>query len=570
MVDWYDVQQLSATGLKTVISSVFGNFADKREIQAALSENCPFYYSARDDIWIDYISDLGDGFNATYTMAHLMAQDQLSIQGKSLPRGKLLIMGGDQVYPTPEKEEYKNRLQGPYNAAFPWDNEDPDRPHLFALPGNHDWYDGLTNFLKLFCQGRALGNWHTQQKRSYFALQLPHRYWIWGIDVQLNADIDKPQQDYFAEIVKNEMENGDKIILCTAEPAWVYRSLHEKNESFNRLQFFINKHIYLKDEEESESKKKFRLLATITGDFHHYSHYEEQPTDGQAGSHLITAGGGGAFMHPTHMLQSTLHIEDTFKAELKETFPSKSASRKLAWLNLAFPVLNRTMAVFLGIFHLFTTWFLQSTTHTVEGENSFMEQLARIEFSFQNISEMLPVLGKALAHSPAVIFLNLLLLVGIFMFTDVKSGRGKWNYVAGGPHSMLQFMNLYFLIWLFSWLNLGILHMRLDSLWQVLLFSLEMIVIGGLLSGLIFGIYLLVSTLIFESHPTEAFSSFRGTGYKNFLRIHITKDEVCIYAIGVKRVVTNWKNIGTQEKPTYTGDEIQPTLIEKISIPVKN
>jgi hypothetical protein len=34
--------------------------------------------------------------------------------------------------------------------------------------------------------------------------------------------------------------------------------------------------------------------------------------------------------------------------------------------------------------------------------------------------------------------------------------------------------------------------------------------------------------------------------------------------------VTNWKNTGTPEKPRYTGDEIQPTLIEKISIPVKN
>jgi hypothetical protein len=140
------------------------------------------------------------------------------------------------------------------------------------LPGNHDWYDGLTNFLKLFCQGRSLGNWHTQQKRSYFALQLPHGYWLWGIDVQLNADIDKPQQDYFAEIVENEMNVGDKVLLCTAEPAWVYQSLDKKNLSNSRLQFFINNYI-LCEEEDSPLAKQLRLVAILTGYLHHYSRY---------------------------------------------------------------------------------------------------------------------------------------------------------------------------------------------------------------------------------------------------------------------------------------------------------
>ncbi len=36
MVRWYNVRLLAVTGLKTLISSLFGNFADKREIQAAL------------------------------------------------------------------------------------------------------------------------------------------------------------------------------------------------------------------------------------------------------------------------------------------------------------------------------------------------------------------------------------------------------------------------------------------------------------------------------------------------------------------------------------------------------
>lgn len=572
MVNWYNVQQLAATGLKTIISSIFGNFADKREIQAALSEHCPFYYAEGDEIWVDYISDLGDGFNATYTMAHLMAQNQLPIQGKPLPRSKILIMGGDQVYPTPEKEEYQNRLQGPYNAAFPWDDtmSDHQRPHLFALPGNHDWYDGLGNFLKLFCQGRALGNWHTQQKRSYFALKLPHKYWIWGIDVQLNADIDKPQQDYFAEIVKNEMEDKDKIILCTAEPAWVYRSLDKQNESFNRLQFFINKHIYLKDTEEG--RKNFRLIATLTGDFHHYSHYTIKDENNVKSNHLITAGGGGAFMHPTHMLKEHIRIDDDnygLHAELESTYPSKKDAVRLSFLNLAFPLFNWTMTVFLGIFHLITAWFLQSTTQHPE-RDSFMEKLEKIDFSSENISQFLQILWETISHNPSIVLLNLILVLGIYAFTDVSTGKGKWNRIAGGLHSLLQLANFYLLMWIFSLINLRSLDLAVDAVAQFLLFTVEMIVLGGLLSGIIFGLYLLISTLVFQSHPTEAFSSFRWTGYKNFLRIHVSKEGVSIYPIGVKKVVKNWKNVGTEEKPRFEGDPIQYEMIEKNPIHIKN
>ncbi|MBD0259532.1 MAG: hypothetical protein ICV83_27750 [Cytophagales bacterium] len=47
---------------------------------------------------------------------------------------------------------------------------------LFAIPGNHDWYDGLASFVKQFCQGRWVGGWRTTQTRSYFALALPHNW----------------------------------------------------------------------------------------------------------------------------------------------------------------------------------------------------------------------------------------------------------------------------------------------------------------------------------------------------------------------------------------------------------
>ncbi len=558
MVDWYNVRQLAATGIKTVISSIFGNFADKREMQAALNDGGSYDYSLNDELWIDYISDLGDGFNSTYTMAHLLATEQLTVTDngskKILKRGDLLIMGGDQVYPTPEKEEYRNRLQIPYNAAFPW-NEESKLPHLFVLPGNHDWYDGLANFIKLFCQGRSLGNWHTQQKRSYFALKLPHRVWIWGIDVQLNADIDKPQLDYFDKIA-SEMQEGDRVILCTAEPAWVFRSINKKDESYGRLKFFECRAI----------TKKFRLVATLTGDLHHYSRYATTNERGEEERQLITAGGGGAFMHPTHFLKDRIQIDEYPAADLKKTFPSKNTSRLWALGNFAFPVLNWQLPFMLALFHILTAWILQSTTkyRFVAGHaSSFMEQLSAIECSVDNFYKLLLTLGESLSHNPSVVVLNLILVGGMILFTDTTMGKGKWNYIAGVLHGIIQFFTFYYLIWLFSRINLYYYEMDVDSFKQVGVFSLEMLIVGWLVCGMIFGFYLLLSTLLFQSHPTEAFSSLRATGYKNFLRIHITKNSVTLYPIGVKQVVKNWKNISTKkDELKFNGSPINYELIE--------
>ena len=69
-----------------------------------------------------------------------------------------------------------------------------DAVGLFAIPGSHDWYDGLVNFTSIFCRSRNIGGWRTSQARSYFALRLR---WLWGIDIQFGASLDEVQLQYF-------------------------------------------------------------------------------------------------------------------------------------------------------------------------------------------------------------------------------------------------------------------------------------------------------------------------------------------------------------------------------------
>lgn len=560
MVNWYDPKQLAFTAVKTVLSSVFGNFADRRELQAALDKETKFYdYSHKEELWVDFISDLGDGFNPTYTLAELLSRDALTLRGKRLKRGDVLIMGGDEVYPTPEKIEYDNRLRGPYIAAFPKIENDPDRPDVFAVPGNHDWYDGLTNFLRLFTQKRSFGNWQTRQSRSYFALKLPHDYWIIAIDVQLNADIDYPQICYFREIAQKHLNERSKIILCASEPSWVYKSFDAKNESFDRLEFFIQRILFGKGEKTYEEKNKtIQIKAVLTGDLHHYARYESKDSKGDP-CQLITAGGGGAFMHPTHTLKQEISGIDGKTHELKKVFPSKSTSVNLSLLNLLFPYFSLTMLFFFGFFHVFTSWVLQTKVYSGA---SLMEKMSELSLFDGQAADFFYLIIQGISHHPGALFLNILLFAGIVIFTDVKSGGKNWNYLAGLIHGMLHLVNFYFLLWLFSYINLNHLGLGINEPRQVILFTAEMVLAGGIISAVLFGFYLTFSVVILKNHITEASSSYRWEGYKNFLRFSVNSEGITIFPVGVKKVVSNWENVGTAEKPRFEGGDINYDLIE--------
>lgn len=43
------------------------------------------------------------------------------------------------------------------------------------------------------------------QKKSYFALQLPKSWWVFGLDLSLHDDIDVYQFKFFSELVKNKV-----------------------------------------------------------------------------------------------------------------------------------------------------------------------------------------------------------------------------------------------------------------------------------------------------------------------------------------------------------------------------
>lgn len=586
MVDWFSPTELMRAGVKAVLAATFGNYADKREVQAALfpgPASLAWDGSEAREIWFDYAADMGDGFNPTYAVAWLMAQPSLKVHGPgkdaapvTLPTGRFVVLGGDQVYPLATRDEYRKRMVDPYAMAYQTSQAGApptEAPRLFVVPGNHDWYDGLTSFIRLFCQGRSLGPLQTCQQRSYFAVRLPHDWWIWGVDVQLEADLDEPQKKFFTEILDTMKKASDgrtpRVILCTGQPSWVHcGNGPERRDGMRPAPTSFLTLSYL---ERLIREGGARVAVAMSGDLHHYAHYApEDPAD----PHRITAGGGGAYFYPTHHLPDSLDAprpkpgaawlrtkaEKTSEAYRRaNVYPAPEQSRGQGLGVLKLPIHNRPFAFFLGGLYLLFTWIIQSASKAANSPFEFMKEGATgalataLSDANASLMSILSVLGPAdlvdafracwhvMRHSPSSVSIAGLVVFALWKYRAADRVAGQaWGVLHGLLHVVLSL----FLIWFFSVVNLSWLGLNIDKIPQVALFSAEMLLAGGMAGGVLFAVYLLLSARMTGVHMNDVYSSQSIQDFKNFVRFHITPEgSLEIFPIAVPAVPRNdgWK-----------------------------
>ena len=598
MVGWYDPRQLVRTGIQVAISTIFGRHSDRRLVEALASGRPEIYdYThhyrddgrdlceidetrRRDEIWIDYVADLGEGWNATYAVAYHLAEDFREFEYRDAQtgeqrrerteRGDVLIFGGDQVYPTAGREEYDQRLVKPYEQAYPARQRET-HPHAFAIPGNHDWYDSLISFSRLFCSKRWFSGWRTRQSRSYFALKLPHGWWLLGTDIQLDSDLDAPQVEYFKGIAA-QMRDTDRIILCNAEPHWIFAKAYGKlDPSYNESNLFFLEKMLSK-----------RIAVFIAGDLHHYRRHEA--TD-KSSTQKITAGGGGAFLHPTHagrigMDVTTLEEKSSGRIFQQRTcFPPEDVSRRLCWRNLFFPLLKGNQS---WTFGFLTAVLYLLTTLAVVSDFKHIEETAS---GIRSVVGLKNIIGTALhtvLNSPGTLFWVLITILGFVLFTDTHSKKYKW--IMGSLHACAHIISafsvalasIYFVRYLTTWtpnwdwvytFTQGAHVFNFDL--RILLTAVLILIGGYVIGSFIQGLYLLISLNVFGRHFNEAFSTIAVEDWKSFLKLHIDRNgDLHIYPIGIKRVPRRWKrNLqaeGAEMLPDYEHDKAatEPQLIE--------
>jgi len=556
MTSWFRPDLLAKLLWRVVVSEVFGQYADRRLIVAALDpvkeidllqrakqfvpgtpyadedERPPTLFTKDKEgaVWIDFVADLGDGFDATFAIASLLSQETLTIDGQTLPRGQLLVMGGDEVYPHASPDHYTRRLLEPYSWAFP----DPDShslygPPVYAIPGNHDWYDGLVLFLAYFTRRFAhlhLGGWRGWQRRSYFALQITDKWWIWAMDAQLDDDVDQPQKDYFDQIARG-MHDESKIILCGPEPGWLY-TLQKGNKALSVVDNIAWSAV--------SKKKGLQVPIVLSGDTHHYSRYSGD--DGI--TQFITSGGGGAFLHGTHWLEDEVELKEdkgnaywlggkVKKLDLKTSpatphtpvseeacYPTRAESRKMLRGDFKFVRLNSGFCGLLGVLY----WLV----------------------------------GLAVVHlNPDAIPLAIVVL-GLGFWAYTKRGEGDSSKVrfVSAVNGLLHSAFIVPSAFLFASLNQELPGFAGWWLPGLLIFLAEMSFVGFLFGGFMFGAYFYLSARYLNMNHNDAFSAMRLDSYRNFLRIQIKGDQATIYPVGLTRIPKRheWKiNTGKKGAP---------------------
>jgi hypothetical protein len=540
MTGWFNPGVMARTAVMLATANIFGRHSDTRLIEALGNQpQSTFDYSKPGDpeFWFDYVADLGDGWNSTHTIASAIAREQLTVadsDGRAITThaGSVLVFGGDEVYPYPSRDRYALCTENPYRSAFAGRGT---RPDLFAVPGNHDWYDSLVAFSRSFCRPeRGFAGCRTRQSRSYFALQLPANWWLLGIDLQLGADLDEPQVRYF-QTVAREMKESARIILCAPEPQWIYEAMYPGHASYESSQLKYFEHEILQRS----------ISVFIGGDLHFYKRHENS-----AGVQKIVSGGGGAFLHPTHA-PPTQTLAGGY--EQRASYPSEDQSRRLTWRNLRFPLLNPRAAWLPGTVYALSAWFASASLQP--------EQLT-------SFGAALHAALVAAIRDPVNGLWLITVVAGLIFFTDTHE---RWYRVLGGfTHAVLHLFAAFVLAWGSLFVTGHLLGMTFGSIAQLLAGGLVTFVGGAVLGSFIVGIYLLVSLQVFGRHSTEAFSALRVQDWKHWLRLRIdARGELTIFVIGIDRVIKRWQRADQQGEESWESADPRataPRLVDRIQV----
>jgi hypothetical protein len=236
----------------------------------------------------------------------------------------------------------------------------------------------------------------------------------------------------------------------------------------------------------------------------------------------------------------------------QSTFPDTEKSRSLLLWNFVFPFKNWLFTLMLwGIYLVFYI-----ILHNARSE--FFTELAQ---QCHGIWDCWKHAGKTLLRSPGILVLCAAIAFGFYSFTDTKTNR-RGIKLLGALHGLGQLLLL-----LLTMFWIGVAAFGEGILWWEKLYLIPLIcAIGAGVAATLFGVYLYCSNRFLDMHVNEASSSLACEDYKNFLRLHIHKDGLTIYPVGLRKVPRKWTTEQTGDGPShirFSGDEEpQPFLIE--------
>ena len=465
----------------------------------------------------------------------------------------------------PSRDAYRDRLTGPYEAALqnlkrPHADEDDAVLHLYAIPGNHDWYDGLGAFVKRFCSDQWIGAWKTQQRRSYFALRLPHGWWLWGIDAAFEGPMDDPQLKYFQGIGQMVGEH-ERVIICTAYPRWL-KAGPAGDRAYSLLRGFIRQTL-------REKPHVVRLM--LSGDKHCYARYEPVDAAPGAGCTKIVAGGGGAYLAGTQDLEDRVRIREatdprvSIRYELERAWPERNVSRGvLAWSAPIRIWRNWSVSLVIALLYLLLAAFVRIGAADGVNTAAAVRDLGRRGWS-EAFGEL--VIGSAQSVTFWIFAIILwIALAGIALAW--QQGRKLpelrahwiWGFVHAAAHVGAVFVIATTAL-VVAW------EIDSESSWRAVFYYMLLLAASYVAGTAIYALYLAVAQHRKRS-VWALFPMLAHEGWKNFLRIRVTDEELTVYALGAQRVPKKRKVTWDDANELHvTPAESAWTLIDSVTVP---
>jgi len=272
------------------------------------------------------------------------------------------------------------------------------------------------------------------------------------------------------------------------------------------------------------------------------------------------------------------------RAELKKTFPSEKESNQMlsgAW------EFFRTSPGFVGViacFHLLGVWLLHVSSSMIavlpppynnEAVEPLLRLFAQTPISIPGLSSVTRTIFATLSVEPLEIVFYLLFVAAMLAFAQSGQGRDSRRFLwvlPGLIHAVTQLGLAILVFWLVARAPayVGYNPESATPLPMVALFAGVGIFV---FNGILFGVYLLLTNMSLGMHEQEVFSCQAITDYKSFLRIHVTKEKVTIYPVGMRLSNQNWKPAPGVEmsqrmrKPPWILKRPWSTVVEDLALP---
>src|SRR5262245_44253323 len=157
------------------------------------------------------------------------------------------IIASDVIYPSGRSHDYREKFYVPYRTY---------KGDIYAVPGNHDWYDELTGFMIHFCDNqhhfrdgkrgtvdpeklahlRAIRHNRVVQPNMYFYIDTPYVQLV-CIDTGIKGRIDADQETWLARVSASPKPK----ILISGKPIYVDGTYNRDLANVERI---VNEHNY--------------------------------------------------------------------------------------------------------------------------------------------------------------------------------------------------------------------------------------------------------------------------------------------------------------------------------------